>query len=238
MVNVDTDLCIGCGNCFNYCSAKALSLLDGTADVDLDKCVECGTCIRAKVCTVNALSMPEFDEIREIRHYLSDPTTTKKLTGVPGRGTEESKTNDVTGRIKRGEIGVCIELGRPGVGTSFRDVEKVAMALSKLPVHFEPENPVTALIVDETGRMDEKIIDERVLSGIVEVKIMETDLADVLKALSALEGKLDTVFSLGLITRFDENGELPILETLKSMSLKVRPNAKINVGLGKPLVEV
>ena len=41
-------------------------------------------------------------------------------TGVEGRGTEEVKTNDVSGRVKMGEVGFTIELGRPGVGVRFR----------------------------------------------------------------------------------------------------------------------
>ena len=50
---------------------------------------------------------------------------------VPGRGTEEMKTNDVKGTFLPGEVGVGIELGRPGIEANFRDVEKVAMALMK-----------------------------------------------------------------------------------------------------------
>jgi ferredoxin len=237
MVEIDESLCVGCGSCTLYCPVEALTLVDRKARVNLVLCVECGTCIRAEVCPVDAISMPEFDEIRETRHYLSDPTTTKKLTGVPGRGTEEVKTNDVTGRIKRGEAGICVELGRPGVGTSFRDVEKVTRALAELGVQFEEMNPVTALIVDESGALDEGIVDERVLSGIVEAKIEEERLPEVIGALRRLEGELDTVFSLGVICRFDEEGGIPALKIIEGTGVEVRPNSKVNVGLGRPLSE-
>ena len=46
-------------------------------------------------------------------------------TRIPGRGTEEMKTNEVTGRYRRGMYGMAFELGRPGVGARFHDVEKV-----------------------------------------------------------------------------------------------------------------
>ena len=188
MVEIDESLCVGCGSCTLYCPVEALTLVDRKARVNLELCVECGTCIRAEVCPVDAISMPEFDEIRETRHYLSDPTTTTKLTGVPGRGTEEM-------------------------------------------------NPVTALIVDESGALDERIVDERVLSGIVEAKIEEETIPEVISALRRLEGELDTVFSLGVICRFDEEGGIPALKIIEGTGVEVRPNSKVNVGLGRPLSE-
>ncbi len=45
------DWCIGCGNCAKRCTQKAISLVDGKAQVDLSRCVTCGYC--ARVC-------PEF----------------------------------------------------------------------------------------------------------------------------------------------------------------------------------
>ena len=42
--------------------------------------------------------------------------------------------------------------------------------------------------------------------------------------------------SVGLVTRFGENGSLPVVDKLAAMNIPVRPNAKINVGLGRPLI--
>jgi hypothetical protein len=183
--------------------------------------------------------MPEtLDKFREISHYLSDPTTTKKATGVPGRGTEEVKTNDVTGRIKRGEVGICIELGRPGISTSFNDVEKVSMTLAKLSLQFEEKNPVTALIDIETGRLvEDRLRDMRALSCIVEAKTMIENIPEVIRVLRQVEKQIDTVFSLGIICRFDQDGTIPVINVLESQGVRVRHNAKINVGIGKPLKE-
>jgi Fe-S-cluster-containing hydrogenase component 2 len=240
MVKIDKDLCIGCGSCVPYCPVEAIKLVDGKAEADLGRCVECGTCVRADPCPVGALSMPEtYSEFREISHFLSDPTTTKKATGVPGRGTEEVKTNDVTGRIKRGEVGMCIEMGRPGVSTSFGDAEKISKALAKLNVHFEEKNPVTALIDVKTGKLvKDELRDVRVLSCIIEIMTRIEKVPEVLKVLRKTEKEIDTVFSLGMICRFDEDGSIPVLKMLESQGVKVRPNAKVNVGIGKPLSEV
>ncbi len=237
-MKIDPNLCIGCGSCAPYCPVEAIDLEDGKAMVDLGRCVECGTCVRADPCPFDALSVPEsFDGLREIRHYLSDPTTTKKATGVPGRGTEEVKTNDVTGRIKRGEVGVCIEMGRPGVGTSFRDVEKITKALAALDVDFEEKNPVTAFIDAETGELRKDLLDERVLSCIIEIKTGTEAIPRVLRVLREKEKEIDTVFSLGMISRFDEEGGVPIMGILGAEGVRFRPNSKVNVGLGRPLSE-
>jgi hypothetical protein len=83
-----------------------------------------------------------------------------------GRGTAEMKTNDVTGRFLEGEVGFGIEMGRPGVSTSFKDVEKVTTVLAGKVV-FESKNPVTSLIDVDTGRFkDQRVLEERALSEI------------------------------------------------------------------------
>jgi Fe-S-cluster-containing hydrogenase component 2 len=239
-LNIENELCIGCGNCIHYCPVEAIKLEDKKAVVDLRKCVECGTCVRADPCPVNALSMSLlFDKNREISHYLSDPTVTKKATGVPGRGTEEVKTNDVTGRIKKGEVGVCIEMGRPGISTSFGDVEKFTKALASLDVQFEEKNPVSALINIGTGELlNCELHETRVLSCIIEFMARIEKVHEILNIIRDVEKKIDTVFSLGIICRFSDDGSIPLIKILESENINVRPNSKVNVGLGKPLSEV
>ena len=41
---------------------------------------------------------------RIVRRAFSDPVVPHESTGVHGRGTEEVKTNDVSGRVKVGEV--------------------------------------------------------------------------------------------------------------------------------------
>ena len=106
-----------------------------------------------------------------MRRAFSDPLVPHESTGVHGRGTEEVKTNDVTDRVQAGEAGFTIEFGRPGVGVRFRDVQQMTMALAALPITFEPKNPVFALMADPaTGALRADILNEKVLSAIVELK--------------------------------------------------------------------
>jgi hypothetical protein len=193
------------------------------------------------ICPENAFEESEGIGIfpRIVRAYFSDPNTTHKLTLVPGRGTEESKTNDVTGRIKRGEVGICIEFGRPGIGSTFQDISLMTSKLKTLGVRFEPNNPLTELMDPNTGEFVDALLPQHVLSAILELRLSNyTDLACIMPIIIEVSYKINTVFSLSVISRFEESGELPILEQLTDLGITFAPNAKINLGLGKPLAEL
>lgn len=128
MVYVDQERCIGCGLCIPFCTIDAISPIGEKACIDLNRGVECQACIRSGTCPKDALYTRDLTPPRTIRE-ISNPTI-RKVTGIPGRGTEEVKTNDVTGRIQREEIGLCIDIGRPNVGTTIEDVS----IFVKLPV--------------------------------------------------------------------------------------------------------
>ena len=68
---------------------------------------------------------------------------------------------------------MAVELGRPVTGAHFYDVEKVAMAVSKLGgIEFEKQNPVTSLMSDpKTGKFKDDILNEFVLSAIIEFPV-------------------------------------------------------------------
>jgi hypothetical protein len=202
--------------------------------VDEDECVDCEVCRRVGVCPTEALEQPVALWPRSVRGTFSNPLITHKETKVPGRGTEEIKTNDVTGRYKIGFVGISAELGRPGVGARLRDAEKVFMALAPLKVDFERQNPLTSLVVDlSTGKMNEEVLAEKVLSCIVETIVPLERLSAVLDALDEVAGRVDAVFSVGLISRAGEDFSLPITEILAARGQKYAPNGKINIGLGR-----
>jgi len=71
------------------------------------------------------------------------------------------------------------------------------------------------------------------VEGIVKIE----DLEKALKAVTEASKKIDTVFSLGLVTRLKDGFTSPIAPVLDKLGLEARPNAKINLGLGRPLVE-
>jgi NAD-dependent dihydropyrimidine dehydrogenase PreA subunit len=237
-MRVDENVCAGCWECVPYCPVGAILPEDGIVRIDEEQCVECGTCLKAAPCPSGALYEPEatFQWPRSVRKVFSDPKAVHEGTGVPGRGTEECKTNDVTGRTKRGRIGLAVELGRPGVGTDFHDVEKVSTALAALGVNFEPCNPLSSLMVDMTsGKIKDEVKGERVLSAIVEIDAGIEQLRPVLETVKRVTAELNTVCVVDLISRFDPDGSIPVLPILKELGIEPRPNAKINIGAGKPL---
>jgi len=238
-MQIDTDRCNACKDCVEYCPADAIKVdsLKGYVHISEELCFECGLCRRLKICSVDALYEPtEVSEFpRVLRSLFSNPNTTHRLTLIPGRGTEESKTNDVTGRIKRGEIGLCIELGRPGLDCSFKDIYLMILRLRKLGLELEPNNPLTALMDTGKGGLSKAVLEQRILSAIIEVKLTAERLEEIIPAIIEVGQEIDTVFSLGVICRFGDKGKLSILERLRRLGIDVAPNAKINLGLGRPL---
>jgi hypothetical protein len=161
---------------------------------------------------------------------------THKLTGIPGRGTEEMKTNDITGRFKKGEFGFSIELGRPGVGTELGNIELFTLKLSEIGVKFEKDSPVTALLIDDQGHIKEDVKEERVLSAFIEFKTQIEKVPQVLAIIKELENVIDTVFTVGIVSRIEKNDISSIQELIKLQGFELAPNAKVNIGLGRPLI--
>lgn len=238
---IDKEKCIGCEECHPYCPVGAIAAVEwegrAVSEIDQVECVECGCCYkRSGVCPVDAIYMPKLEWPRSIREPFSNPHIKHPSTTGQGRGTEEMKTNDVTGRFPFGFAGVAVEMGRPGVGTSFRDLQTVAMAIARLGVEFEPNNPVAELMADpKTGKLHEQVLNEKVLSAILEFKIKTEKLREVLVAIKDVSAKIDTVFSLDLISRVYPDGTTPALAIAKDAGFTPRPNTKTNVGLGRPL---
>jgi len=229
-VLIDKKKCVNCGECLPYCPVGAIKFEKNVYYIDQNICVECGVCIRSGACKAGAIYQPELRWPRVLRPTFSDPLLVHPQTDVPGRGTEEVKTNDVTHRFKRGEFGLIIEVGRPGIGTYFEDVEKITKALAAHKVEFEPKNPVTYLIDTKTGEFkDPTVRKERVLSAIIEFKIKEEDFPKIAETLKAISKEINTVFSFGIAT-VCRDSEIP-LAIIKKAGLKPRINGKTNLGL-------
>jgi hypothetical protein len=149
------------------------------------------------------------------------------------------KTNDVSGRYRHGRAGIAIEMGRPGVGTRFRDVQKVARALAPLGVRFEERNPLTDLMADKSmGTFGDDILDEKVLSCILEFDLSLQMVAPVLARLKEVAKDIDTVFAVDLISIVEKDGSIPTIDAARRASVEVSSNGKTNVGLGRPLADV
>jgi heterodisulfide reductase subunit A-like polyferredoxin len=69
----DSDVCIGCETCVQYCQFGALSVKDGCSIVAKDACMGCGVCISK--CPQGALSLsrdPSKGEPLEIQKLIAD----------------------------------------------------------------------------------------------------------------------------------------------------------------------
>lgn len=241
-MRINQEKCIGCGKCVQYCMLGCIkkSETERKCYIDEDECVDCNVCKRASICPVDAIFMPKecFDYPRAIRMQFSDPGVQHPNLKAWGRGTEEAKTNDVTGKFARGEYGLLLEFGRPCTGTRLTEVEKVTTAMCERGIPIIHDNPLFGLLKeDNSGRFKEEYVHEKVLSAILELNIKEDELQEIMGVIMPILDTVDTVVSVGLVTRFADDGSLPVADRLKDMGFTLRPNAKINVGLGRPLID-
>jgi len=262
-VHIDKTKCVGCANCVPVCPMGAIYIADDhLSEINHDVCVECNACYKGMsvenlpqqptrflrgalaffklhfqpdpdICPTGAITLDELTWPRTLRRTFSDPQVPHESTGVGGRGTQEVKTNDVTGRVKEGEAGFTVEFGRPGVGSRFADADKLCRRLAKMGVEFQAENPVTALMSDvKAGELRMDALNEKVMSYILEFKTDVTKMADVLNAIEDEVKRLDMVVSLGLAVRCDSKGEDAVRSQLVALGYDAW-RAKINMGLGR-----
>ncbi|MFB6113241.1 MAG: DUF362 domain-containing protein [Halodesulfurarchaeum sp.] len=236
---IDEDDCIGCDICVPYCPVEAISMEGDVAVIDRDTCVECGTCKRVDRCPTDAFYLGDIEYPRIVRKAFSDPAHIHEDTGIAGRGTEEMKTNDVTGRVDTGQAGLLLEFGRPGVSASFREIETVTTAIAD-SVDFEEENPLVSQMADvETGEMKEEVRDERVMSAIAEITLPSDELVDTLELVFDAIEDIETVVSINVSTVLREGDtllETELDEVLEGTDYELQPNGKTNIGIGKATI--
>jgi hypothetical protein len=186
------------------------------------------------VCPTSALEPEELVWPRIVRRAFSDPRVPHESTGVQGRGTEEVKTNDLSGRVHRGEVGFTIEFGRPGVGVRFHEIQRMTQALARAGIGFEKKNPLTTLMTDaEKGTIREDILNEKILSAIVEIKVPISRMGEIINLVREVERQVDTVIALGVGARCEDGGaEQEVAQVLVQLGYKPE-RAKTNLGLGR-----
>jgi len=231
---VNRDECVECYACYNGLSQEHLNPTLVRTLRKVFKFMRVRFDPEPDVCPTAAFAPEELTWPRVVRRAFSDPRVPHESTGVEGRGTEEVKTNDVSGRVKVGEVGFTVELGRPGVGVWFREIQEMAWELARAGVAFEARNPITSLMTDSSaGTLREDIMNEKVLSAILEIKVPVERTEEIVRVIHDVEKRLDTVVALGVATRCDDDGEervvAPILERL---GYKLQ-RAKTNTGLGR-----
>lgn len=233
------EVCVGCGRCQPYCPTGAIGFQDMKSMVDQDICYECGNCLRVEICPVDAIHEPPqiFEYPRALRKYFSDPTATHAVTGIEGRGTEESKTNDVTMRCGPGQVGIAIEVGRPTLGMGLADIQRITRALARNGItEIEPHNPIHSMIADPaTGDLKQEMMNERVLSAIIELLVKRDRLRDVLQTVKKVAAEVESVFTLDVFTLLEPGLTIPqdVLDIIEAEGFTWQPNAKVNMGLGR-----
>lgn len=262
-MHIDQNKCVGCANCVPVCPMGAVRIgAGGRAEVNTDECVECFTCYRGMskeklpgwlirplrrglklvrlrfepdpdVCPTSAFTPDELAWPRVLRREFSDPLQPHSSTGGGGRGTAEVKTNEITNRVKDGQAGFVVELGRPGIGVRFRDVDVVTQAVVPLGAQFEPNNPVTALMSDvPNGKMKPEILNEKIMSCIVEFRVPLARAPEVLKTVQACARRIDTVIAIGAAARCDAQGNDQLKAVLEQQGYRFY-RGKVNLGLGR-----
>src|ERR1700704_2243811 len=185
---VDRNECVECYACFNGLSQEHLNptLVRGLRK--LFQMVRLRFDPGADVLPTAAFEPEELVWPRVVRRAFSDPRVPHESTGVQGRGTEEVKTNDVTNRVKVGEVGFTIEFGRPGVGVWMREIQQMCSRLAEAGVSFETKNPLTSLMSDEAaGQLRADILGEKLMSAIVEIKVPVERTEEIIRLVWAVE---------------------------------------------------
>ena len=262
-MRISKEKCVGCANCVPVCTVGAIYIdEDGLANINADECVECHNCYRSlsfehlrpsftrtirrllkkislrfqpdpDICPTEAIVPEDLEWPRIVRQAFSDPMVTHESTGVHGRGTEEVKTNDVSHRIKKGEVGLVVEFGRPGIGVFFREVQKATRVMATAGARFEQGNPVTKMMTNPaTGDIQEDVLNEKVLSCIVEITTTIQDLVHTLTIIKEICKASETVVSIGVSTVCEEDGSEPLRDILTQQGYETGW-AKLNLGLGR-----
>ena len=231
---INRDECVECHACYNGMSQEHLNPTMVRTIRRIFQLMRVRFDPEPDVCPTAAFEPDELIWPRVVRRAFSDPRVPHESTGVEGRGTEEVKTNDVSGRVKVGEVGFTVEFGRPGVGVWMRDIQEMCWALAKAGVSFEKKNPVTSLMSDvSTGTLREDILNEKVLSAIVEIKTKVERTEEIVQLVRQVEKRIDTVVALGVGTRCDADGEEHLVATILEKLGYHLERAKTNVGLGR-----
>lgn len=112
MINVNYQLCVGCGLCVKDCVSQNITICDGKAAIKTQSCIMCGHC--TAVCPQNAVTISGYDEEplkaeenaqnpdillsairqrRSIRQFTNDSVSEKALKQIieAGRWTPTAK---------------------------------------------------------------------------------------------------------------------------------------------------
>ena len=152
---IDRDECVECYACYNGMSQEHLNPTVVRTMRKIFQFMRLRFDPEPDVCPTASFEPDELVWPRVVRRAFSDPRVPHESTGIEGRGTEEVKTNDISGRVGVGEVGFTIEFGRPGVGVWMRDIQQMVDTVIALGVGTRcgpaGEETVVAPILEKLG---------------------------------------------------------------------------------------
>jgi hypothetical protein len=112
-------------------------------------------------------------------------------------------------------------------------VQHITKSLADAGVEFEEKNPVTSLMADtEQGLLNPEILNEKVMSVIIEFNTAEADIVETLELLRKVSKEIPSIMAIGLSVRCDEHGQTDIEEVLRDLNFEFN-RAKTNIGIGR-----
>ena len=257
-ITIDGTKCTQCMECLPCCPVEAIiaSPDGGEVVIDAQRCTECGLCRRDEVCPVDAIVALDLTWPRSLRGkfqpqygpYRSAPTLAKTVKPV-SYSTEpftfrrhelpSEHTSDADGLLGQGEAAVLVELGRPHLGTTFRDVQKVAQALLPLGLNLRQQYPnaderssLAEIATDAAaGTLIPEVLRER--AGWVVLKLVTTEqrVPETIRCLKQVAADIDTVFALGVLSHVSRDGSTIAERAATESGVTPAFNCKTNVGL-------
>lgn len=92
-IQINQELCAGCGICADACSREAIHLVDNHAEIDQDRCTQCQECIQ--ICPNGAISaIPEPVSITPV---MALPAAETRITPVSTPVTVQVREKPVSG---------------------------------------------------------------------------------------------------------------------------------------------
>ncbi len=233
---IDRRVCIGCIPFVSLCPMGAIMYNSSINKCGIlhDECTECGVCMRSNLCPKNAIKPGQLKFPRTLREAYSNPLA-EHDTGVRGRGEEGIKTNDSKEHIKQGKFGVVIEVGRPALGTRFKEVEKIVMKFASMGYFLTNDNPVVNIIKDmHTGEFKPEVLNEKVISCLLVYSFdaQRERVNELQHILNELDSVVKTGFNVCLALRGGQEGMSPINELFGKNQFRL-PWVKVNIGMAK-----
>ena len=224
-MQIDPNKCVACSNCVPVCPMGAIYVDPqiNRATINYDECVECGTCHRMSGEHLNPTMVRTVRKLAKFFRFRFEPEP--DVCPTSAFVMEELEWPRIARRVFSDPLVEHKSTGIKGRGTE---------ALAKLGVTFEPKNPISHLMTDKSqGTIQEDILNEKILSAIVEIKTTIHEVSNVLDTVMEVAKTIDTVVALGVSTRCGENGEDPVLAPLLEELGYEFERAKTNMGLGR-----